>query len=210
MEDPLPTPELRRQAEREIRAAKLKELIEDVISRAPELTMFRTRTETDRYGSALLREMRHQMSLGHPLTDLQVEAAQKLVQQRIAQNGEPEGSAPCPDGIVYIKGYVKDLYRQSKNLDLWGAANRPKLVIQEDRGFIVRITCPIILIDQVGKLANMIGWRVGFGMDIRPTDRDPTVGQLRPKVEGGDGRIIKPMLLGRQFEEQVNNALLME
>lgn len=189
----------RREYEREQNQIAFQERVASVLDRAPDLVFFRSRKETEALNVAFLTDLRRQMNWRH-LTDLQVEVAVKAYQMHLGQKIEYEGTEPCPEGITFVQGHIRSLYRQHHMVLRHDEANRPKIRVLDDRGFVVVTTCPQHIIDEVGGLDNLVGWRIQFGIDLVPSEKDHTVGYKRPRREGGDGILDRPKLLGLQYE----------
>lgn len=194
------TREERRAYELEQKQIAFNEHLESVLDRAPDLTFFRSRTETEALGIKFLKSLYIQMTQRH-LTDLQVETAQKAYEEFCANQFEYVGTQPAPEGITFVQGYVRDAFRMHSGILRHNEPNRASIMVIENRGFGVVTSCPQFIIEQAGSLSKIIGRRIQFGIDLVPSKKDHTLGYKRPKAEGGNSKLDNIKLLGNHFDD---------
>jgi hypothetical protein len=145
---------------------------------APELVEWMLTPEAEKVGGIFLDISRKLIRFGS-ISEKQVAFCGKLLQdyfqrqrnggrtdRELQYDAEREAAEDCPNGRVAITGVVlKESYQESD------FGETLKLTIKDDRGFMVYVTCPSSISNNVGK-----GSRLTMMVTLQQSDRDAKFG----------------------------------
>lgn len=158
---------------REVGARNLR--FQEIAQKEPVLTVWQDEEDwfrVERFYPEFVRDI-YSKAVKYPLSDRQISAAAKAIVQagqrraEVAKGLEQGTIQPAPSGRTLIKGEIVGL---KAFRDIRGDLGT-KLIIQDERGFKVYVTCPTDLQKRAER-----GLRIELTATLTPSDDDPAFG----------------------------------